>query len=314
MATNQSVRPDGRSKKSKPYASISTTLLATSRVRQLASNNPAAFRLWLWANASWTPLNPLILSTTTLPERLRMKRHTLIDARRQLAELDLLVMTKKSSKPGGAGWQDKNGRAAEFSIPQRISGAKQKFEPSDRGLPGMLRVDAATLRAWAGAMGPGTCPLWCFIAAQPRTKAGALEKQPDLTVAALAKFLNQPRASIYRALNALKTAGLMAEIDGKAVVTGWLATGRRGGRAEAGAWLLQDVSHLRQSSAITLGQPLEITQSDCSISMPKIAACLRRGTGFGDFVSDGTHVEKVAESVTSLAEMPELQPTEEAPI
>jgi hypothetical protein len=220
---------------SAPFVRIRCADLASSTIRNLARDHPAAFRLWLYANALWRPAAPVVLAARATMKALRMRAETFAHATRTLRELKLLTRTREASRPGAAGGAAS--RAAEYDIPSRSKGTFVQRSPGDPEPMGVMLADAARLRDLAAGLTPAAGCVWLVAAAQPRegrkrgSAWGKISRPFVFNAASLAAELGLPRSTIYTALGRLRELGeaeYVTQEDGRTELHagGTLAIGR----------------------------------------------------------------------------------------
>ncbi len=222
-----SVRRKRRKPRGRPsYASLPTTMLATSRVRNMTG---LGIRVLLACHALWRGSPPLLLPTTLIPVILGIERGRFARGRAEVIGSGLLEETKAYIRPGGAGDRAEGiGRAAEYDLPHAHKGAQVPLDPGDKRLPGYWRIMSSDLVRLIGmARDEDGKPAQFFtdnqlrvvivLAQGPRTKAGALIDPATHQTTAMAIAQQLPRLTVrtvQRALVAIEARGLARKIGG----------------------------------------------------------------------------------------------------
>lgn len=229
--------PNGRDpSRQRPFAMLRCCDLATTTIRDLARDHPAAVRLWLHANAKWRPDATFTLPARATMRALGIRSETFARATATLIAAGLLVRRREASKPGAAGGAA--GLAAEYDLPHRQKRAFVQRSPGDPEPYGSLLIDCGRLRSLAARLTPAALRVWLVAASQPRHGKAkrAVWGTPTGTftfnAAALAAELGLSRSTIYFALTALRALGeaeFFEHEDGTAELrpSGTLIAGRR---------------------------------------------------------------------------------------
>lgn len=192
----------------RPYASLSTTWLATAQMRRLARDHAAAFRLLLRAHADYRPNKPTTLPRERTCSALRISERTFSAARDMLIAAGLLTLKREAIRPSPG----LRGRAAEYALAMRRQGETPPREHGDRHRDGYLKAWADDLRRLAADLADAGLPAWCWIAGQDRDKRGALQRPFDFTAADLAAAAGQKPRTAHAAVAALIAAGEAATL------------------------------------------------------------------------------------------------------
>jgi hypothetical protein len=168
-AARESRRARALHGKTKPFATIATTLLASQHLRRLSG---AAIRIWLLANASWTPDRPAPLPIDYIAKNLHKAPRTVCTAIRELVASSMLEPHDPAVRPGGMG---RKGQAATFNLPHRKPNkpAPIRRDIGDPTLQGTWRVRCDELRKLAAELtDTGILILVCVILPCHRDKHG----------------------------------------------------------------------------------------------------------------------------------------------
>lgn len=157
------------------FSSISMSLIATQRLRLISGN---AVRLWLMANAGWTPKGGAALPVSHLSKTLHVRKEGAIEAIHELRVAELLTLRRAAIRPGRMG-SAARGSAAVFDVTGRAPGtAHRRFEQGDRRLDGYWRILNDDLRELATMLtGAEARILVCCVLPCHRDRHGA-PRQP----------------------------------------------------------------------------------------------------------------------------------------
>jgi hypothetical protein len=207
------VRTKKRFKKTPPFATIPTTLLATQRIGRLSG---IALRVLLRAEADWMPHRPAPLPVGRIAKELGVAKRRVCAAIRELIAAGLIEPRDLAIRPGRMGSANK-GRAATFHLPHREVGKGVRFESGDVKLQGFWRVYSTDLRKLAARISDnGARVLVCVILPCHRDRHGRPVANDPMPLSANSIGKLSPRisaASLNRVVTELRKLGLICLVQ-----------------------------------------------------------------------------------------------------
>lgn len=164
-----------------PFCTISTTLFATRRMRNL---DGLGVRLLLWLEAGWTPNKNVVLPQQHIATKLGVRRSRIASATARLLEAGLITLVSEAVTPrtprsmGSTG----GGKAAVYDLPHRRLGGINRLDQGDKSCQGYVKLWASDARQLAVDLSDAAARVAVIALAVPRSQDGTPSNQESLNL------------------------------------------------------------------------------------------------------------------------------------
>ncbi len=258
----------------RPFATIPSSILGSVAIRRLSGQ---ALRVFLLANAAWTPKRRAVLPIGHIANFLSIRKSGVGQALQDLQTAGLITLREPAIRPGAMG-SATPGRAAVFAVLGREAGTTlHRVVTGDRRLAGAFRADCLTLRKLAAMMTNAEARIlvgiaWpchrdrngapqgeCRVSLSGRICADQLSgmsaRTADAAIAGLVKkgLLGQVTPAAGSRAGVFEPCGLAASV---------VPRRRRSAAAAKQAWILHEAPILRANPAESVAKPAEFRGGD----------------------------------------------------